>query len=125
MTKKNLLAEQLNSFSETLKTSPKTDKIDSKIAPNSEKKELKTAPESGQELPQIPSLIKGIEEPFSAETNLPITLKNKEAPKEITQMSLLIPNNLRKKLKKFAFQNELKVNAVILEAIETYLSTSK
>ena len=125
MTKKNLLAEQLNSFSETLKTAPKTAKIDSKVAPNSEKKELQTDLESGQELPQIPPLIKSIEEPFAAETNLPITIKNKEVPKEISQMSLLIPNNLRKKLKKFAFQKELKVNAVILEAIETYLNTSK
>ena len=125
MTKKNLLAEQLNSFSETLKTSPKIDKIGSKIAPNFEKKELKTDPESGQELLQIPSPIKSFEEPFSAENNSSVTIKNKEVSKEISQMSLLISKNLRKKLKKFAFQNEMKVNAVILEAIETYLNTSK
>ena len=48
-------------------------------------------------------------------------LTNKFKSGELVQISLLVTKSLRKELKKFAFENEKKVNSVIVEAVEKHI----
>jgi hypothetical protein len=104
MSKKNLLADQLNAFSEGLKNTTPI-----KITP---KVEI-TESEEVQEIPTISTN----SNPKSNKNK-----KNKFKTGELVQMSIIIPRELQKMLKGYAFKNDQKVNSVILDGIEKLIS---
>jgi peptidoglycan hydrolase-like protein with peptidoglycan-binding domain len=103
MSKKNLLADQLNAFSEGLKNTTPI-----KITPKVEIVESETI----EEVSKIPN-------PITPKIN---KKKNKFKAGETVQMSIIIPKTLQKELKALSFKTEKKVNTIIVEAIEKDLS---
>lgn len=98
MSKKNLLADQLNAFSEGLKNTTPV-----KITPKVEITE--------SEAVQDTAIISKIKKK-----------KNKFKAGETVQMSIIISKTLQKELKALSFKTEKKVNTIIIEAIEKDLS---
>ena len=105
MSKKNLLADQLNAFNESLKNTtpvkitPKVEIIESETVENTPKITNTVTPKINKK-------------------------KNKFKAGETVQMSIIIPKTLQKELKALSFKTEKKVNTIIVEAIEKDLSES-
>lgn len=106
MSKKNLLADQLNAFNESLKNTtpvkitPKVEIVESEIIEETSKITNTVTPKNNKK-------------------------KNKFKAGETVQMSIIIPKTLQKELKKHSFENDFKVNSVIIKSIEKYLISER
>lgn len=106
MSKKNLLADQLNNFSQGL-----NNPIPTKVIIENKIEE------------EVDEVLK-TQEPIISKKRRSAG-DNKIKAGESIQMSIIIPRKMQKELKKFAFDYDYKVNTVVLTALEEYLKTNK